>query len=241
MTIRPIDPSQRTAARAVGLAYLCALVPAIFAEFYVRSHLIGFGDLAAAAGNIAAHSRLFRLGIAANLLVSAIDLVLIAGLYLALEKVNRGLAVLGAFFRLIETSVLVAVTFSDFQVLRVLSHAAYMRPLEADDVQAMTGLAIAAHHDIYNVGLAMFGIGSTIFCVLWLRSGYIPKALAAGGVLASLLVGLPAFVFVVFPGAATVLTIVISGLPIFLFELSMGLWLLVKGLPPDEAAAVRAT
>jgi hypothetical protein len=88
-----------------------------------------------------------------------------------------------AFFRLIETTVLVVVTFADFQVLRILSPA-YLRPLPADELPALAGLSIAAHHDVYNVGLVMFGIG---FCALWLKSGYVPKALAIWGVLASLL------------------------------------------------------
>ena len=44
MTIGTIDESQRRAARVVGFAYLLALPPAIFAEFYVRTQLIAFDN-----------------------------------------------------------------------------------------------------------------------------------------------------------------------------------------------------
>ena len=73
MTIGTIDESQRKAARVVGVAYLLALPPAIFAEFYVRTQLIAFHDAAQTARNIMAHERLFRLGTASNLTVFAID------------------------------------------------------------------------------------------------------------------------------------------------------------------------
>lgn len=64
------DLSQRRAARAVGLSYLLALAPGIFAEFYVLSRLVVSDNAAQTAINIVAHQRLFRLGISSNLLVT---------------------------------------------------------------------------------------------------------------------------------------------------------------------------
>ncbi len=57
MTIGTIDESQRKAATVVGLSYLLALPPAIFAEFYVRTQLIAFDNAAQTARNIMAHER----------------------------------------------------------------------------------------------------------------------------------------------------------------------------------------
>ena len=85
------DESQRKAATVVGVAYLAAIAPALFAEFYVANALIA--DAAAdTAQNIITHERLFRLGIASNVLVFAIDVVLIAALYVVLKPVNRNAA-----------------------------------------------------------------------------------------------------------------------------------------------------
>jgi len=232
-----IDESQRNAARVVGFAYLFALVPAIFAEFYVSGQLIVYNNAAETARNIMAHERLFRLGIASNLIVFATDVVLLTALYVVLERVNRNLALLAAFFRLIETTILVVVTLSDFDVLRVLSGADYLRVFEADRLQALARLAIGAHAAAYNVGLLFFGFGSPVFCYLWLKSGYIPKALAAWGMFASVLVGVCALAFIIFPEVAKVVTIGYYGGPIFFFELAMGCWLLFKGLRPSGIAA----
>jgi len=239
MTISAIDESQRRAATVVGFAYLFALIPAIFAEFYVPAQLIVYDNAAETARNIMAHERLFRLGIASNLTVFAADVVLLTALYVVLKPVNRNLALLAAFFRLIETTILVVVALNDFQVLRVLSGADYLRVFDADRLQALARLSIGAHGDVYNVGLLFFGLGSPVFCYLWFKSNYIPRALATWGVLSSLLVGASAFAFIIFPELAKVVTIGYYGGPIFLFELTMGFWLLLKGLRPSGVAEVR--
>src|SRR5450756_1917069 len=153
MAIGTIDAAQRRAATVVGLSYLFALPPAIFAEFYVRTRLIAFHDAAQTAQNIMAHERLFRLGTAGNLTVFALDVVLILALYVVLMPVNRSLALVATGWGLIETAILVVVTLSDFDVLRILSGADYLRALDADQLHVLMGLAVASHDATYRVGL----------------------------------------------------------------------------------------
>jgi hypothetical protein len=225
----------------VGFSYLFALPPAIFAEFYVRTQLIASADAAQTARNIMAHERLFRLGTASNLTVFAIDVVLIIALYVVLMPVNRTLALLATGWGLIETAILVVVTLSDFDVLRILSGADYLHAFDASQLQALARLSVGAHGAAYNVGLVLAGLRSTAFCYLWFKSRFIPKALAAWGMLASLLMGAFAFAFIIFPELAKVVGVGIYGAPIFFFELTMGFWLLLKGLPPSGAAPDRVS
>jgi len=230
MTIGTIDQTQRRAATVVGLAYLFALPPAIFAEFYVRTHLIAFDDAARTARNIMAHERLFRLGIASNLFVFSLDVVLITALVVVLMPVNRSLALLAMGWGLIETATLIVVTLSDFDVLRILSGADYLHAFEANRLQALARLSVSAHADVYNVGLVLAGLRSTVFCYLWFKSRLIPRALAAWGVGASFLMGGFAYAFIIVPEVAKLIPVEAYGGPIFLFELTMGFWLLLKGL-----------
>jgi Domain of unknown function (DUF4386) len=222
------DAIQRRWARVVGFSYLFALVPAIFAEFYVSGRLVS-GDAIATAQNIIAHERLFRLGIASNLLVFAADVLLVTSLYVVLERVNRRLALLAAFFRLIETTILIVATLNDFYVLRLLSGASYLTTISSDTLAALARVSIGAHGSAYGVGLLLFGFGSPVFCYLWLKSRYIPKALAVWGLVASAWIGICSFAFIVFPELQHVITIGYYGGPIFLFELTIGLWLLISG------------
>ena len=236
MTIGTIDESQRKAARLVGFSYLFALPPAIFAEFYVRTQLIACDNAAQMARNIMAHERLFRLGIASNLTVFAVDVVLIMALYVVLMPVNRNLALLATGWGLIETAILVVVTLSDFDVLRILSGADYLHAFETNQLQALARLSVAEHDAAYRVGLVLAGLRSTAFCYLWFKSRFIPRALATWGMFASFLMGACAFSFIIFPELAKVVGVEIYGAPIFFFELTMGFWLLLRGLPPSGAA-----
>ncbi len=233
------DAIQRRWARVVGFSYLFALVPAVFAEFYVLGRLVSDNAIVTAQ-NIVAHERLFRLGLASNLLVFAVDVVLVTALYVVLERVNRRLALLATFFRLIETTILIVAVLNDFYVLRLLSGASYLATVNSDQLAALARLSIGMHGSTYSIALLFFGFGSPIFCYLWLKSGYIPKPLAMWGLLASAWVGICAFAFVVFPELTRVINVGYYGGPIFLFELTVGLWLAIKSVrtpPPMPTTA----
>src|SRR5438876_11425025 len=179
MTIGTIDESQRKAAKVVGFSYLLALPPAIFAEFYVLGRLIVSNNAVDTARNILAHERLFRLGTASNLTVFAIDIALITALYLVLKPVSRNLALLAAFWGLIETAIFVVTLLNDLEALRLLSSDTdYLRVFEPDRLQALARLSISAHGAGYGVGLVCAGLRSTLVCYLWFKSRYIPRAFA---------------------------------------------------------------
>jgi hypothetical protein len=241
MTIGTIDQSQRKAAKVVGFSYLFALPPAIFAEFYVLGRLLVYNNAVDTARNIMAHERLFRLGIASNLTVFAIDIVLITALYVVLKSVNQHLALLAAFWGLIETATFVVTLLNDLEVLRLLSGADYLRVFEPDRLQALARASMSGHGAGYGVGLVFAGLRSTLFCYLWFKSSYIPGALAAWGILASILMGACAFSFIIFPELGKVVSVGIYGTPIFFFELTMGFWLLLRGLPPFGTAHDRVS
>jgi hypothetical protein len=231
MTIGTVDDTQRTAARVVGAAYIAALIPAVFAEFYVRGQLLVSGNAAQTALNIAAHERLFRLGIASNLAVFAIDIALITALYVVLNPINKSLALVALGWGLIETASLVATALTDFSVLRILGGAEYLNVFEVGRLQALARLSASAHGDAYNIGLIFAGLRSTTFCYLWFKSGFIPRALAGFGMAASFLMGVCAYAFITVPELAAIVPVGIYGGPIILFELTIGLWLVLKGLP----------
>src|SRR5467141_3456508 len=103
-TMTEPDAIQRRWARVVGFSYLFALVPAVFAEFYVSGRLVSDNAIATAQ-NIIAHARLFRLGIASNLLVFATNVRLVTALYVVLEWVNRQLALVVTLFSITEKQI----------------------------------------------------------------------------------------------------------------------------------------
>jgi hypothetical protein len=239
----PFDETERTAATVAGTAYLLFQAPAIFAEFYVPARLFNRADMAQTARNIIANQSLYRLAIGSDLVVCVLNIMLIAGLYVALRRVNRNLAVFAAFIGLIETTILVAVTLNDTALVRALGDAEYVRTLGIDRAADLTRQAIAGHRDINTIGFFFLGVRSATFCLLWYRSRYVPAALAACGVAASALVAGRQLGTVVWPVVGTVITVGYYSGPMFFFEVTMGCWLLFKGLRRavtiDRAADIR--
>src|SRR5207249_6908708 len=74
-----------------------------YTTLFRSGRLIVYNNAVDTARNILAHERLFRLGTASNLTVFAIDIVLITALYVVLKPVSRNLALLAAFWGLVET------------------------------------------------------------------------------------------------------------------------------------------
>ncbi len=72
-------------------------------------------------------------------------------------------------------------------------------------------------------------MGSTVFSYLWLKSRYIPRALAILGIFSSLLLGIMSLVTMVFPTVWDRVGMLYM-MPMGLYEVGLGLWLLVKGL-----------
>jgi hypothetical protein len=216
--------------RVVGIAYLLAIPPAIFAQFYVLSRI--YSDSAATtAANIAAHEQLFRLGIGANLIDFTIDIVLITALYIALKPVSRPLSLFALLVRMVETTVLFVTLLTDLDALRYLSGAPYLQAVDATNLQTVARFSLAAHGAGYNLGLFLAGLGSTVFCYLWLRSRLMPGWLAILGIVASAILAVCTFSFIVAPDLAKGITVALYGGPIFVFELTAGLLLAFRSSP----------
>lgn len=234
-----IDRTQRNAAKAVGIAYILTNALAWFAEFHVRARLIDYQSAAITAANIGASQSLFRLALAADLLTFALDVIIVVGTYLILRSVNRSLAIFGLAWRLIETAVVTIMALNTFQILTLLSDSPYVRAIPAAYLHSMVGMAIDAHNAGYNVGFLFFGLGSGAFCLAWYQSRYIPRVLAAWGILGSVLAAASTFVYTLSP-ALTRIVEPRCFVPIGTFELILGFWLLLRGLPRAPGAALQA-
>ncbi len=118
---------------------------------------------------------------------------------------------------------------TDFVALGLLSRADYLRAFDTQQLQALAYTFVRAHDAGYLIGLVFFGLGSTVFSYLWFKSRYIPRGLAAWGIFSSLVVAIVTLAIMVFPGFAAVM-IPVYFAPIFIFEVILGIWLLVKGI-----------
>jgi Domain of unknown function (DUF4386) len=235
MTITSIDDSQRKAARVAGFAYLFSLAIEVIHEFFIGPHLNVAGNAVETARNILAHEQLFRLGIACDLIYSAGTVVLLAALYVILKPVSRNLALLATLWRLIYAVTWVVIALNLFTALRLLTGADYLQAFGAEQLQALARLHLSAF-DTYYVGLLFYGLASTVCAYLWLKARYIPRGLAAWGVIASAWCAICTFVFVISPDFSKVVNLWWFDSPMGIFEIATSFWLLFKGLSPSRIA-----
>jgi hypothetical protein len=236
MTSGNIDESQRRAARVAGLTLLFGMAIVVFGEFYISTNLIVPGNAAETARNIIANETRFRINIACDLIYAANVAVLLASLYTILRPVDRNFALAAAVCRLIYAMMWIVIPLNMLGALTLLGDANYLHVFEADRLQTLSRLHLRANFDAYYVGLPFFGLASTICSYLWLKSGYVPRALAAFGVLASAWCVMCAFAFIIFPTFNKTVNDWWFDTPLALFELAMAFWLLFKGLRPSVPA-----
>ncbi len=226
MTNTATEAAQARSARLAGAMFLFVNATGILAEVFVRGSLLS-GDAAQVAQNIIDSERLYRLSIVSDLVMLTGGLVLIWALYVLLRPVNRDLALLAVFLRIVETAVSVTATLASLIAVRLLSSAQYLNVFETGQLHALSRLARNAFGFGQDVGFIFLGLGSTVFAYLLLRSRYIPRVLAGWGVFASLLLATYNLVIVVVPALTTL--VYVSLVPMGIYEIAIGLWLLIRG------------
>jgi hypothetical protein len=175
-----------------------------------------------------------RISIVADLITVVGVIVLVWAIYIVLRPVHRDLALLAAFFRLAENAVLGGITLCGFAAAALAGSSDYLQAFDAAQLQALTyTLAVRVHGAGFNVGFVFLGCGSTLFRYLWLRSEYIPRWIAMWGIFSSLLFAIVTLVIMAFPRVGALG--LIHMMPLGLFEVGLGFWLLIKGLRAPQA------
>lgn len=212
------------AARIAGAFYLITLASAMASDLLVKTPLVVPGNAVKTAENIAAAPGLYRFGIACDL-VTAIGVIALAwALYVLLRPVSREIALLGVLLRLVEATLgFVAILHSAY-ALRLLGRASYLAAMDPAQLQVLAHFCTVMKGSVQTIMFLLLGLGSGVFSVLLLRSGHVPRVLATLGVFASLLLATYAFALLTQPAAATLGLLPV--LPLTLYEIVLGCWLL---------------
>jgi hypothetical protein len=231
MATHTIDRAHRGPTRLAGIMYLLTMATANFADFYVRRQLFVPADPQQTLRNIAASGLLVRLGIGSDLITIAASVILMVALYLILKPINRSAALVAVFWWLLECAIAAVVTLNSLAALFLLSGKDSFPSVNSDRLETLAQLFLNADRAGNRIAALLFGLGSTVFCYLWFKSRYIPRALAAWGILSSLVPIVAPLSTVMFPTLIDVpLRRARSGWPIMTFEVMLGLWLLLKGI-----------
>jgi Domain of unknown function (DUF4386) len=123
----------------------------------------------------------------------------------------------------------VLMTLNLLDALRLLRGADYLQSVDVTELR-LAMLYLRARFDQYYVGLLFCGLASMVCGYLWFKSSYIPRPLAAFGVVSSAFCAACTVVFLISPDFANVVNLWWFDTPMGIFDLATSFWLLLKGL-----------
>lgn len=226
--MRPGDASAPREARLAGLCYLAVIAGGVFAALFVRGRLIVAGDAAATAAAIAAAEPLWRWGIAVHLLYLLPGAAFGVILYRLFRPAQETLALLALVLLACDVG-LEALLLSALTVpLALGGDGGAFAALGAEQRDAIAYLAVRLFLTGWSFALFLFAGFCALIGVLVLRSRLVPRLLgvlmvgAGVGYAASALVGILA------PAGASAAAWLL--VPCFVGELSLALWLAIRGV-----------
>ncbi len=208
------DISIRQAARVIGIAFIISFILAVFVGNFILPNFINPGDTKTLANDIKDNERQFSIAAVVYLIILALDAAIALGFFILLKPVNRILASLSGNFRLLYVAIMViSVLALAFQFIDVSSYGT---------IKSIGDLFFTCH---------ILVTGFTIF-----MSGYIPRIFGVLLIIAFFSYVLAFYVSFIVPEVL----LLIFMLFMIIGELSLSLWLLLKGakLPDDTRKAI---
>ena len=230
-----ITPEQRTYARLAGILILVHVVLELSGDSVTIIARTG-ESFAETARFAAEHAVLWRIALLSVGLSWIVIGIMAFALYVVLEPVNKRLAQLALVLRLGASFVGAASLM--FRVAQARLYVASQTEglFTAEQLRTLVSVSQRAAGAGITTAWIFLGAGWVLFYLLFLRSRYLPRALAGSGIVTTALLAALAAVMLVFPERTNELKLFL--VPALLTEIATALWLLVKGLHPSAAPRV---
>jgi hypothetical protein len=217
------DISPRHAALIAGIALLLMTALAIFANFFVIQRLINEDIYRRTVENIMDNETLFRFGIVSLIIVVILDVIVAWAFYILLRSVNKDLAILMSWSRLIYAAIFGAAIIELVNALSHIHGEFYIFNYDDD---------ITSFSNAWETSMAVFGLHLVLLGYLTYISGFIPKIIGILLVIAGIGYAINSILTLMvqdYGGDIVFLT--------FWGELVFMIWLLIrwKRIPLDDA------
>ncbi|WP_020528387.1 DUF4386 domain-containing protein [Flexithrix dorotheae] len=224
--------------RMAGLLFLILIFCGVFAEFFVRQKIMVYGDPVATAQNIKSMEDLFRVGIVSDLIMSTTYFFFPLLLYPIFKLVNKELSMLMVLCVMISVAILCINMLNQIAALLLVTGSDYFNGFSTEQLQSLSSFFLNLHSQGYKVaqifyGLYLFPLGYMIY-----KSGYLPRVIGVFLMLGFVGDMIDFLRFFLIPDYPSVILDNIT-LPADIGEISMCLWLLIKGVKVAETEPER--
>ena len=221
--------SDKNLARIAGLCYLIVIATGLFSEVFVRQALRVPNNALATAQNIQTHELLFRWGFVADIINFVVGLPTILIIYHFFKRVNKLLVQIALAFVIIQTAIIAVNLLNQISPLLILSDESYLNTFQPNQLATLSLLSLNLQAQGYGIGLVFFGFYCLIIGFLILKSSLLPQLLGVLYATAGLCYLINSFIMFLSKGFENPMFMYLA-IPIFIGELSLCLWLLIKGI-----------
>jgi len=213
--------------RYLGAAFLLQAIASAVAAFLLLEPLIVPGSVIESMANIANNVTQMRASILFHMITAMGIVMLGCLLYRVLHFQSNNIALVAMGLYIMEAAILAASRIPAFSLLRASQESVIMG--HPDFLQTLGSLLYESAEFGDWLHMLPFALGATMFYYLFYKSRTIPRVLAIWGLIAAslALIGTP----LVLLGFDIPMIIFLPNLP---FELTIGVWLLVKGIRVEE-------
>ncbi|HOP12612.1 DUF4386 domain-containing protein [Lentimicrobium sp.] len=175
MKTNELNLSAKTLARTTGFFYLLIITGGLISGMFVRGTLIDLTNAEITLNNIIQNEALFRLGFLGDLIMVLSDVMVSVLFYFLLVNVHKGLAILAAVFRLLQSSVLGANLINLFKPVVMIQGAEKMSTEQLTELSrdVMTQMQVFDYG--YLISGVFFAINCLLMGVLLYKSADFPK------------------------------------------------------------------
>ncbi|MEX2232117.1 MAG: DUF4386 domain-containing protein [Cyclobacteriaceae bacterium] len=169
--------SNLTVGRAALIAGLAVLVMALtvpIVEFYIFPKLVDYRNAAKTTQNITNNTVLFSLAIFIHFLTVICDIVSGWALYIFLKPANKNLALVSAWFRIVNAAFTIAALANLVQVLSLLKTGEYFTSVQPNELNDLILFRIHSFNLQWRFMLVFFGIYMNLLGFLVLQAKYVP-------------------------------------------------------------------
>jgi hypothetical protein len=224
--------SPQRLARMAGALYLVNIVAGAFSIGVVPALLV-VHNVGTTAHNIQTHELVYRLGLAAHVLVTVTNVPMAVIFYELFKVVNRRIAMLDMFLGLVATAIEAASLLNQFTPVVLLGSSRYTSAVPPAPLHALAYLPTDLATTDYSIYTVFYGLGFITSAYLVYKSTFLPKTIGVLLAIDALTYLVNGFTTMLAPGVAAHLGAWV-GIPTIIAEGSYCLWLLIAGVKVER-------
>ncbi len=214
--------------RLLGAVFLLVAVASLSSSLLFDA-TVGSGSISDSLVNISNKPLQMQMSILVEMITSLGIVALGVLLFVVLQKQNKTIALVALGWYMAEAIILAVSKINAFSLLSLSQEYVKAGSPDSSYFQTLGSLFYGADRSGYTIHMLFFSLGAILFYYLFYKSRYIPRLLSAWGLVAASL-ALIATLLAFFD-----IDLFLMAVPNLPFEITVGIWLMVKGINYSKA------